>query len=350
MTKFEVLEPASSGQELVELAHQAEAYINNHTRLQRRRTREAIDDLNFAASEMCLHEPVQLAGIVLVSLPGQNRTNPAESIKKIGYGNVNGTYLGFRAIDLYEELDAISPSLDSEDLELSDTLLKRAYGRYAVCHCIALESHANESKDGFTDTVVTHRTMGPISSSVLFANGRYNELPRPARHREVAKIIDLMTPEKQKIISDICAVIAETDDAMVSLTSTAEMAKALFTSANSIERSALIEVINTHILLSGSEKRFCFIDGMPTCLFPNGDDDNCDIYKPEDSGPLFMEIEGVSIAPDYEDVKPDVLEINDRVMQLFIKGILIDIAGVESEVLIPAQHVQNYHYRPTKQF
>lgn len=341
MLQPESPQPSTTG-ELLDLAFQAEAYINGSARKQRQKIRRAVTQLNVAASDLYLGTAVNLTGLMVSASPTPRRESPELVETHLEYRSVDGAAAGFTVLDLEDDLAPISANLDSQELELLDVLRERTYGRFAICHLVSYLGGNWEPKTMLTSTDVTYRAAGPIATSRLFTTNGTDKIPLSERHREVGRIIDTLPDSQQKLLNHICTQVVESDDPMTDLAASGRKLRALFTQANEIDRLALMHVLDFHVDMVLTGRSFLFERGLPASIEPVGGD-SANFWTFDGKTPVSLRIDGVANAQFYKDAEVPEATLTDE-RSLYLRTTAWDEEGRTSTLLVPVEHLHAYPY------
>jgi hypothetical protein len=286
-----------------------------------------------------------MTGIMLMVTPDAAVTGPDTMEYHAAERVLTGTACGFTIIDLDEHLDKVHRHYDTTELGLIETLKERAYGRFAVCHLVGYQTGTWEPPSDLYTKQMAYRAAGPISSNYLHIPGAVNSITYLDRHDEVAKILDTMPKDIQRLLTYVCQQIVECDDPMEAITKQGRKIREIYTRANAIDRKSLNHLFSFYITQALGEKVYEF-EGLPVSIVPIDQGAGMgNFYFYPDDARMTVHVEGVVYAQRFFANNDGDVRISPAEQILLLQSSVVDQFGTESTAMIPIEELRGYSYR-----
>jgi hypothetical protein len=161
------------------------------------------------------------------------------------------------------------------------------------------------------------------------------------RHKEVSRILETMDPSQAKLFNYVFVELMNSDDQLLTAIESGRKLRELFSSANLVERSALMHALDFALETKLLGQQFKFENGLPVSLEPKTDD-SAEVWATTPDITIYLQIDGVSTAPHYKN-RSDEVEFTDE-KGFFLRTTAWDEAGQTTTLLVPVEHLHAYPY------
>lgn len=330
-------EPETAG-ELLDLAFELEAYVNDHTRLQRKRARDAEQMLNDRARDLYGGLDASLSGSILVSSYDKERGFDEPAIEAI-FGNVDGANPGF-TVTRMDLLEKACEDPDEESSAVLDYIRERINGSFVVCHVIDHQNRFEEERSLIFCTTRDYRAVGPIATSYLLLDQPNDPLPLKARRHEAERLVEMMPQDHQVMLSEACQEIVAADNPMEAIVFIGGRFQKLLDDLDALDRTAIVTILNSHFEGAVVGRGYDFSEGLPPSISPISATEARLLTL--DGERLYLEPERLVVGAFYENGGNAVETYTKRRSALYVQSRVRDRQGNARILHVPAEYMEGY--------
>jgi hypothetical protein len=325
-------------QQLRELAHDADTYLNQDDNPEQAkvRGREMINELDAASKGLTRGRYVTLSGICKVSSPRTPEEGIIKLVDTIELGQISGKGDGFTVCDFETDFDDI-PLYEDGQGELLEQMRDQARGRYSICHLILNGTIPHSTSDYINQADVRYGSYTPVTSGDVFMD---LPLAMEDREHEISKILTQWEDIPRASLRAIDARLSESDDPLRGLIMSAGEIRHLLTGLNPRDQLALADHLTITMIKGITGKRFAFPDGLPPSLrFLDADTTKIGYFP---TGQTYTGlVEGLTIGTHYEEADNGQEARVTGQKGMFVR-MTMEERGSTIEVAVPLEHLSKY--------